>query len=98
MSSDLFIIISFQTVTQIHMMQMDHIRQTTAAIALMPNVTKRFARTKYLYLLNVLSSYTPCIRSMGVYCFQVVRDSDFVSAQYLENELMEFDKVLHIVH
>ena len=23
------------------------------------------------------------------YCFQVVRDSDFVSAQYLENELME---------
>ena len=26
---------------------------------------------------------------MGVYCFQVVRDSDFVSAQYLENELME---------
>ena len=26
---------------------------------------------------------------MGVYCFQVVRVSDFVSAQYLENELME---------
>ena len=26
---------------------------------------------------------------MGVYCFQVVRDSDFISAQYLENELME---------
>ena len=26
---------------------------------------------------------------MGVYCFQVVRDTDFVSAQYLENELME---------
>ena len=26
---------------------------------------------------------------MAVYCFQVVRDSDFVSAQYLENELME---------
>ena len=27
---------------------------------------------------------------MGVYCFQVVRDSDFVSAQYLESELMEW--------
>ena len=26
---------------------------------------------------------------MGLYCFKVVRDSDFVSAQYLENELME---------
>ena len=26
---------------------------------------------------------------MGVYCVQVVRDSDLVSAQYLENELME---------
>ena len=26
---------------------------------------------------------------MGVYCLQVVRDSDFVSAQYLDNELME---------
>ena len=26
---------------------------------------------------------------MGIYCFQVVRDSDFVFAQYLENELME---------
>ena len=27
--------------------------------------------------------------TMGVYCFQVVRDPDFVSAQYLKNELME---------
>ena len=26
---------------------------------------------------------------MGVYCFQVVPDYDFVSAKYLENELME---------
>ena len=38
---------------------------------------------------------------MGVNCFQVFRDSDFVSAQYLENELMEcmwngiYDRVGH---
>ena len=31
-----------------------------------------------------------------VYCFQVVCDSDFVSAQYLENELTEFYQILHM--
>ena len=33
----------------------------------------------------IISPYT----MYGVYCFQVVRDSDFVSAQYFENESME---------
>ena len=34
---------------------------------------------------------------MGIYCFQVVRDSDFVSAQYLENELMECIRMENVV-
>ena len=40
--------------------------------------------------------YSPHIRNMGVYCVEVVCDSDFVFAQYLENELMEFDQILHM--
>ena len=31
-----------------------------------------------------------------VFCYHVVRDSDFVSAQYLENKLMELDHILHM--
>ena len=30
----------------------------------------------------------------GVYCFEVIRDSDFLFTQYLENELMVFDQIL----
>ena len=42
---------------------------------------------------------SPAYEVLGwVYCFQLVRDSvipDFISAQYLENELMESD-ILHM--
>ena len=38
-----------------------------------------------------------CIRSTrGVYCFAVVSDSDFISAQYLKNKSMELDQILHM--
>ena len=30
----------------------------------------------------------------GVYCFQIVRDSEFVSVQYVENELIELNLIL----
>ena len=46
----------------------------------------------------------PCIRSLVVYCFLVVRHSviprfrrsEFITAQYLKNELMELDQILHM--
>ena len=37
----------------------------------------------------VVTSCVITAELVKVYCFQVFRDSDFVSSQYLENELME---------
>ena len=49
-------------------------------------------------------STPPCIRRMVIYCFLVVRHSviprfrrsKFITAQYLKNELMELDQILHM--